>query len=318
MSKGKSPLLWTNDDLGRDGAESLRRMVEFLGRYKVPGSFATVPVALTKEGPRFIDDDAALRDEIAKAQSAGHEFFQHGTTHVCIEYGMSDPRMYHAKLMGHAEAREVTRQRPYYERFWTLEAIKAQIEWGRDAWIRAFGEPSKGFRPGCGCTHRNLFAALEELDFDWVSSDLVSFTGWMWTVGEFDTPHEMEPPVRPYMRTAKLMEFPILDDFAFRFKPDQVDRFVELGLAYWNRCVEEGWPFIVCSHWHGLEANHDTGYRVHERLLDTIMGSGRADPMTLGEYHRKLLAGEYPLDPPEVLNPPDPPGYHVWHFEGKR
>jgi len=317
----KIPFIWTNDDLGYGRGPNLRQMLDFLKRYNIPGSFAVVPITLGKDGPQYIYDDVEMRKEFDAALAGGHELFQHGTTHVCRENGIADIRMFHQNLMGNEDAKEMSRRRLYYENYWTLDAITAQVDWGRQVWIKTFGRPSIGFRPGCGSFCANLFPALLNLGFKWTSAtEIVSFTGWLWYAGQDNYPFEMTPPVRGYRKYKNLAELPVLDDICFRVKADQVDRFVELGWRYWEQCVEKNYPYVLLSHWHGLEANGSTGYQVHEKLLPRILETGLADAMTLSQYHEKLERGEYPWADPTELPPPaeQAPDWHVWHYFPKK
>jgi len=214
-------------------------------------------------------------------------------------------------LMGDAAKVDYSYRRFVLERLWQVDALAAQIEWGRRVWTDAFGAPSDGFRPGCGAFCGNMYQALEQLGFRWVSSRLASATGWMWQAGQYDYPLRLEGPVLPFRQT-NIIEFPILDDVAFRVPQDKVDDFVELGWRLWTMCVEQGYPFVLCSHWHGLERAGGTGYAVHEKLLPRILDSGDAIPLTLGEYYQGLVSGRFPTANPENVYP-GPDQIPEWH-----
>ncbi len=312
---GRVPFLWTNDDIQAGLRETMERQINFLRRWDLKGSFFVVPC---HEG-RPITADRELVRTLQAAARDGHEINQHSTTHACEENGIADLRMY--DLMGEEAKLYLARQRFAYETVWSVEALVAQIGWGRQVWTNAFGKPSPGFRPGCGSFCGNMYHALAALGFEWCSAQMSSPTSWMWNHGRFGYPYKIEPPVRPY-RVESLIEYPFIGDVAFRVPQERIEDFVELGWRHFEDCLENQWPFVLVSHWHGLEHAGGTGYRVHEKLLDRIMASGRAHPMTLSEYHQRVLAREYPLAEPDEV-PPMPgtlPDWHVWacknHHQG--
>jgi hypothetical protein len=248
---------------------------------------------------------------LKEAQADGHELVHHSTTHQCEENGLMDIRM--LDFISPKEKWGYAHNRFPLERLWTYEAISDQIKWGLEVWTSAFGKQSTGYRPGCGSFCGPMYQVLEDLGFAWCSGQMASFTGWQWNAGHFYYPEEVDGPVRPYW-IGKVLEIPIYDDFAFRVPQNRVDDFIGLGKRSWDRCVENSWPLVLCSHYHGLEHNEGTGYKVHEEILDYIFGSGQAEPMTLTEYYRRVLDGEFPLASQEEVPPKAEqiPAWHVW------
>lgn len=306
------PFLWTNDDVTVGQAAGLEEILAFLARWKLPGTFFVVP---RPGGTRALADDATLISMLKSAMSAGHEAHQHSTTHACEENGTADLRMY--DLMGMAAKQRHATDRFLFERLWQPDAIAAQIDWGRRAWSDALGTPSRGFRPGCGAFCTAMYAALESLGFQWVSSRLVSLTGWQWVFGNREFPVQWDIRGLP-IRIGKLIEFPIIDDVAFRVPEADIDRYVGLGWQHWTKCVQEGWPFILVSHPFALRHEGGTGFRIHEKLIGRILDSGRALPMSLNQYHDRIRAGEFAALSVEEVYPMPPrwPQWHVWGQPG--
>lgn len=305
------PFLWTNDDIAFGHHDDLARMLEFLAPMGIPATFFVVP---RPQEARPLTDDTALVDLLKSAMRQGHECHQHSTTHVCAENGTADLRMY--DLMGDIHKAEHSSNRFVLERLWQTDAIEAQIAWGREVWVDAFGAASEGFRPGCGAFCRNLYHALENLGFLWSSSRLASLTGWKWAAGQDDYPVRWEGPVRP-TRIGGIVEYPIMDDIAFRVPRGKIDRFADLGWQHFQKCVEMDWPFLLVSHPVPLRHSGGTGYEVHGQLLPRILESGLAEPMTVGTYHRRVLAGEFPMaDPASAYAENEFPDWHVWSRTG--
>jgi hypothetical protein len=239
----------------------------------------------------------------------GHDVQQHSTTHACEENGTADLRMY--ALMEPSDWGNHANQRALLERLWQVDALEAQIGWGQKVWKEAFGGAPEGFRPGCGAFCGNMYLALERLGFKWCSARMASMTGWMWAARRYDYPLLIEGPVRPY-RQGNLIEFPIIDDVAFRVPRGEEGRFLELGWKLWEECARRELPFVLCSHHFALAHEGGTGYAIHEKLIERILATGRAEPMTLSGYRRRLLAGEFPMAEPSSLYP-GPGAIPSWH-----
>lgn len=313
MNQSQIPFIWTNDDIQNNLYHQLEPMQEFLDRFSLKGTFFVVPCA---EGKHQLTDDPKLVELLHAARDNGHDLQQHTTTHVCIENGTADLRMF--DLMGDAMKVEYSYRRFQHERLWQVDAIEAQIGWGRQVWIDAMGGPSEGFRPGCGAFCGNMYRALENLGFKWCSARMASMTGWMRAAGNWKYPMRLEGPVLP-SRQGTIIEFPILDDICFNIPRERVDDFVELGWRLWQECVQRGLPYNLVSHPFALEHQREgdyagVGYEVHEKLLPRILESGQAIPMTLNEYYGRVQNGEFPLAAPEDDYPDAEqiPDWHIW------
>lgn len=301
------PFLWTNDDILCGRYDDMARQLEFLGKHGIKGTFFVVPIF---EGTHRLTDDPKLVDLIKQAMAEGHEAHQHSVTHYCIENGTADLRMF--DLMGEQAKIDYSHNRAMYERMWQVDALEVHIGWGRQEWIDAFGEPSDGYRPGCGSFCSNMYLAVANLGFKWTSSRLVSMTGWRWGAGQYDHPVRLEGPKRPY-RTGELIEIPILDDVAFKAPRAMIDEFADLGWRLWETCIEHQVPFHLVCHPQELRREGGVGYAIHNKLLPRILDSGKAVPMTVNEYYRQLEAGAWPLAAEADLypSPGDLPGWHA-------
>lgn len=308
----KIPFIWTNDDITVGKKQSMEGQLSFLKKYDIKGTFFVVP--RPRGGKDKLTDDAPLIDLLKEAVKQGHDIQQHSVTHVCIENGTADLRMF--DLMGDATRLAYSTERFLYERLWELEAMQAHIKWGMDEWVAAFGAPSPGYRPGCGAFCANMYKALENLGFEWCSARLVSMTGWMWASGKYDYPIRFDGPAKPFSQ-GKLIEYPILDDVAFRIPEAKINDFVELGWKMWEMCVEKNDPYLLVSHPFALEHQEGTGYAIHDKLISRIMETGMAQPMTLQEYHTRVKAGEFPMAGADELYL-DGSELPAWHALGQK
>jgi hypothetical protein len=228
---------------------------------------------------RTLADDPDLLRLVEQARGKGHEFYQHGHVHTPFESGV--PALWMLDFNQQVK-REYDQRRLEIEQGHTFEALTAMIESGHRIWRRAFHEESPGYRPGWGAFCANLYGALDALGYAWVSSRIPLPTSWLWNQGRWDAPVEMDGwgGLAPY-RIGRLWEFPLGGDYGFQVPSEEarIQAMVDLAWREFLHCHEKGFPFIMVSHWHGLERNGGTGYAVHERLVPRILQSGKAEPM---------------------------------------
>ncbi len=276
------PFVWSNDDVTFGQADKMRRQLEFLAEMDVPGTFFVVP----QRSIGTIDQDNELMELLLSARSQGHELHQHGMQHDPFECGVPETWM---MAFSPAVAARFDTDRLELEKLHTVEALTDVIGQGREIWRRAFGEDSTGFRPGWGAFCGNLYRALAQLGFSWTSSRIVNLTSWLWCQGQWDRDvafrENMTPTPYPVLDTG-VWEIPMSGgEYAFGVPDDssRMDMMVKLALREFDWCYEKQIPFIMVSHWHGLEKNNASGYRVHRTFLDQVRETGKAEFMTLNE-----------------------------------
>lgn len=287
------PVVWSNDDLCHGKAEPMRRQLKFLNRFGVKGTFFVIPgtdkpYPLQGEAGKTLDKDRELCEVLLQARDDGHEFHQHGTTHDPFEWGLADLETYN---LAPAVRRRYTAERFQIEATHTFDSMVERMNYGRQVWMRVFGEPSPGFRSGWGSFSGNFYRALEHHGYVWDSSRISSLVPSEWNQGRFDLdPHTYtEVGLHPF-RQGNILVFPLPVDYGFHIPAEHVDRYVELGWLQFQDHVAAEAPFILVSHHHGLEANGGTGYQVHERLLTRILESGDARMTTMHVLYREIAA----------------------------
>lgn len=273
---GTIPVVWTNDDIACGGSARLARMLDVLDRHGVPGVFFLIPHSA--EGD--LDQDPALLALIAQARVRGHEFHQHGYEHHAYECGVPELGMLD---WSPTERNRFDAERDRIEAMHTYAAQVRMLEQGRRIWRRAFAEDPVGFRPGWGAYCGNLYRALADLGYAWVSSRIPCFTSWARQNGAWDRPLEFRAsiPRAPTRLPQGVIEFPMAGDYAFRV-PDETPRreaMLRLALDEFADHAAHGTPMLLVSHWHGLEHAGGTGYAIHEALLPALRADGRAEFM---------------------------------------
>ncbi len=280
-----TPFLWTNDDIHYGMVEQLRRQLAFLERFGIPGTFFVIPGG---DAGKTLADDAELLKEIEQARAHGHEFYQHGYVHTPFESGTPETWMLD---FDPAARRYCDEHRMELEAQHTWQALVTMLESGRRIWRRAFHEDSPGYRPGWGAFCTNLYLSLEALGVQWVSSRFPSPTSWLRQQGQWDAPMNYRPtvPAQPY-RLGNLWEYPLGGDYAFLVPNEapRIEAMVDLALQEFDYCHQRGLPFLLLSHYQGLEHSNNSGYAVHERLLTRLLKAGKAEPLRMSELHQRV------------------------------
>lgn len=293
----KIPVVWTNDDIHFGRSAELRRQIEFLDQYGIPGVFFVIPRSI---GNGDLDQDRELLTLIEAARGNGHEFYQHGFIHSAFECGVPELGMLEHDLPA---KRRFDENRGALEEQHTLEAQIEMIASGMRIWRRAFGEDSAGFRPGWGAFCNNFYKALALLGFEWVSSRIPCFTSWDWNRGVWDAPINFRDavPTAPWIHPQGIREFPIAGDYGFRVPndPKRIKAMANLALQEFEIYFERRDPMLILSHCHGLEysgavggaAPHPggTGYAIHEIMLPALLRDGRAHFMGMKELAAQTI-----------------------------
>jgi len=308
MKNQTIPVIWSNDDIHYGRAPELRRQLELLDRHGIPGVFFVIP--RTEQGD--LDADRELLIMIEKAKGKGHEFYQHGFIHHAFECGFPEIGMLEHDPVAKLRFDE---ERSAIEQLHTLEAQIEMIDNGHRIWRRAFGEDSIGFRPGWGAFCDSFYKALAILGFRWVSSRIPSFTSWDWNRGLWDTPINFRAalPTTPHYLPQGILEIPLGGDYGFRIPndPKRIDSMADLAMREFAVLLERRDPFVICSHFHGLEFSGakegcpplprcsdigpgtGTGYAVHEKMIPALLKTGQAEFIGM-----KALAAGYPKPAP--------------------
>lgn len=265
------PVAWSNDDIGHGDAPRLARMLAFLDRHDIPGTFFLIPRSRSGD----LDQDRGLLALIEQARGRGHEFHQHGCRHTAFECGIPELEM----LAWSAEESErFEREREAIEAAHAYPALVRMLEDGRRVWRRAFAAEPQGFRPGWGAWCGALYQACADLGYAWVSARIPCMTSWNRQRGRWDEALRFRPgiPAAPLRVPQGIRELPMGGDVAFRVPPARVAEMVRLGQEEHAHHAAHGSPFVLVSHWHGLEHEGGTGYAVHEQLLPWLQAGDRS------------------------------------------
>jgi len=294
----KIPVVWSNDDISFGQADKLKRQLKFIDKFGIKGSFFVIPRSvdegeeiIQEDGKRTIDKDKKLLDVIEKAKKVGHTFHQHGYVHSAYECGIPEFEM----IDFSDEVKKLfSIKRFEIEKSHTVDIIAEKLELGRKIWRKAFGEEPDGFRPGWGAYCLDYYRALELLGFKWASTRIILWTSWVWGQGKFEFKEKFREGIIPFPhKIGKIIEMPMSGDYSFKVKKEDVDKFFKLAVEEFNLCWENNYPFVLLSHWHGLERDGtDTGYEVHEKLLPYLIKSNKAEFITMPQLYEMYKNGK--------------------------
>jgi peptidoglycan/xylan/chitin deacetylase (PgdA/CDA1 family) len=284
----KIPFVWTNDDIGYGLSENLKKEIDFIENFGIKGTFFIVPA----RNMRRIDRDTSLIKVIKEAQKRGHEFHQHGYLHTAFECGIPEIDMLE---FSEPEKKRFSVQRFKIEEALTLENVVKKLEAGRKIWRKAFGVEPTGFRSPWGAFCKNLYRALYILGYQWCSARVHLWTSWKWCNGNFQFIEPFREGITPHPHNVEgVMEIPIGGDYSFGIQETDIEKFIKLGFKEFNLCHKKNIPFVTVTHWHGLEKNNNSGYRVQEKLLKKILDTGKATPVTVSQLYKKYKSGSRP------------------------
>lgn len=75
---------------------------------------------------------------------------------------------------------------------------------------------------------------------------------------------------------------------------------VALAEREFEYCLNNGIPFVMLSHFHGLAYDGGTGYVIHEKILTKLLSTGRAEALTMSELHARVIQSlDQTADKPE-------------------
>jgi peptidoglycan/xylan/chitin deacetylase (PgdA/CDA1 family) len=229
----------------------------------VPATFFTIPMS----GGQPLDSKPEWMPLIERAMVEGHDLEHHAYTHNgCFEFGV--PPYFMLDIM--PEARDKYRVEPeYFTQHHGYDTLREKLELGREVLTRAFGYTPLGFRSPCLSACDNLYRALNDLDFEFCSNEVINPLGWRFINRDYETGEDWHTdiPHAAYPRTPTLTEVPMHSEYTWYLEAGDVDRHYELIRGDLDRAIAEGKPFVALSHYYAMTGKWATGLEVYRRLF---------------------------------------------------
>lgn len=275
----------TNDDAGGQEPELFAELLDFLVEQEVPATFFVVPM----HGGQSLDNKPEWRALLERALAAGHDLEHHAYDHsTCFEFGV--PPYFMLDIM--PEARDKFIDEPqFFTQHHGYQTLREKLERGREILTRTFGYTPRGFRSPCLSACDNLYQALDDMEFEFCSNEVINPLGWRYINRAYDTGEDWhtEIPHGPFPRTDGLTEVPMHSEYTWYLEPQDVDRHFELAKNDLDRAIAEGKPFVTLSHYFAMTGRWASGLEVYRRLFAYAREQGvRFTTM------RKLVAAQHP------------------------
>ncbi len=254
----------TNDDAGGQQPERFRELLDFLTEQQVPATFFVVPAG----GGEPLDKKPAWMDLLHRALNEGHELQLHGLDHsTTFEFGV--PPDFMLDIIPDDKARW-QREPEVIQADHTLARMHDRIARGKEIFSRALGYDPQGFRAPCLSMCDNTYQALAEHGFRWSSNLVVNPMGWRYINRQYDAgePWQKDVPPHPLPYKAGIIEVPMLSEYTWFLKEEDLDRHFNLIKGDFDRVLQTSGAFVVVSHYFAMTGEWSTGLRVYERLFD--------------------------------------------------
>jgi len=253
----------TNDDAGSQQPELFRELLDFLAEQEVPATFFVVPAA----GGEPLDKKPKWLDLFQRALGEGHELQLHDLTHADFEFGV--PPGFMLDIMpGEVKAR--WQREPHVIRAGhTVQALSEKLAKGKEIFYRALRYEPQGFRAGCLAICDNMYRAVADQGLRWSSNLVVNPMGWRYINRQYDAgePWQDGVPPHPFPHKAGLIEVPVLSEYTWFLKDEDLDRHFALIKHDFHRVCQVSGTFVTLSHYYAMTGEWATGLGVYERLF---------------------------------------------------
>lgn len=260
----------TNDDAGGDRPELFRELLDFLAEQRVPATFFVTPAA----GGRPLGQKPEWLHLLKRALDEGHELQLHGLDHgSTFECGV--PPQFMLDIIPEDKAR--WQENPeVIQAAHTLALMSDRIARGKEIFTRTLGYVPQGFRAPCLSMCDNSYQVLADQGFRWSSNLVVNPMGWRYINRQYDAdePWQKDVPPHPFPYKAGIIEIPMLSEYTWYLKDDDLDRHFSLIQDDLHRVRRAGGAFVALSHYYAMTGEWATGLRVYERLFAHARAQG--------------------------------------------
>lgn len=271
---------FTNDDAGMQEPELFVELLDFLDEQRVPATFFVVPC----DDDLPLDRKPAWLGPLHRALHAGHDLQHHAYNHSsCFEFGI--PPQFMIDILPPEVQNAYARTPEQFTQQHGYAMLRDKLERGREILSQVLGSVPRGFRAPCLSMCDNTARALQDLDFEWRSNQVVNPMGWHYINHDYDRGEPWQPDVPPHPlgNQGQVLEVPILSEYTWYLTPDDIDRHYALIEADYERTRAEGGAFVVLSHYYAMTGQWAAGLEVYRRLIAHARETGDVRFVTLSE-----------------------------------
>lgn len=220
------------------------RARRFFDREGVPATFFVVPKG---EGGWLLDQQADWLAALRGAEADGHDCQLHGLAHTDCEFGPIPAMILE---MGGDPAAKLARDTEDFGTMWRPEAYHAKLEKALAIFGSAFGRAPLCFRTGALSQAPELYDVVADLGLKYVSNKVTDPRGWKYIIEQYDDPGDWDPevPSQPYWLTERIVNLPIISEYAWYLKPEKIAPHLALAVDDLGRVYAEGDVFLLVCH----------------------------------------------------------------------
>jgi len=275
---------------------TLRRALTFFDEQEVPASFFVVPRG---EGGWRVDRQKEWLAVAREAEQRGHDCQLHGLDHRRGEFG---PAPSFIRALGGKDPDETLHSDiEQFGRMWHRRAYTEKLSTAIRLFEDAFGRKPLALRTGALSQTPELYDAVADAGMRYVSNTVVDPRGWAYIIGKYDAPGDWDPhvPPAPYYITDKVINLPMISEYAWKLTPEAIDRHLALAVEDMERVYAAGGVFLLICHVQEVGAREPRARVLLGRLLDAARGNYDVTFQTVTGLIADIESGAVPVLPYE-------------------
>jgi hypothetical protein len=238
-----------------------------------------------------------------QAECQGHDCQLHGLEHATCEFG--PPAAFVRNMSGRPQEQTLRAAHEQYGHIWRRDLFVEKLAAAISLFESAFKRRPQALRTGALSQSPELYEAVADVGMRYVSNRVVDPRGWAYIAGNYEAPGDWDPivPPRPYHLTEKVIDLPMISEFAWRLTPEKIEKHLALALEDLQRVYAAQGVFVLICHVQEVGAAETPLPRdlVH-RLLAVARRDYGVTFLTLSQLIADIEAGEVQVRPYEVIN----------------
>jgi peptidoglycan/xylan/chitin deacetylase (PgdA/CDA1 family) len=276
----------TVDDPGGliQDVQTLRRALDFFNEEAVPATFFVVPRG---KGGWQIDRAEAWLAIAREAERRGHNCQLHGLEHASCEFGTYPTFI---RAMSGDPSQLLRTHHEQFGRGWRRDLFAEKLSAAIRLFENAFARRPQVLRTGALSQSPALYEAVADVGMRYVSNRVVDPRGWAYIAGRYDAPGDWDPsvPPGPYCLTEKVIDLPMISEYAWRLTPEKVERHLALALEDLGRVYAAQGVFLLICHVQEVGAAETS---LPRDLVRRLLAAARQDYGAVFQTLSQLIAG---------------------------
>jgi hypothetical protein len=191
-----------------------------------------------------------------------------------------------------------------YGHLWRRDLFVEKLTAAIGLFESAFGRRPQALRTGALSQSPEFYEAVADVGLRYVSNRVVDPRGWAYIVGRYEAPGDWDPlvPPMPYHLTEKVIDLPMISEYAWRLTPEKIEKHLALALDDLQRVYVAQGVFLLICHVQEVGAETPLPRDLVRRLLAAARQDYGVTFQTMSQFIADIEAGEVPVRPYEVRN----------------